>query len=378
MLILHLSHTDIRKDARILKQLLILGKEGYKIAGLGVEFNKNISLNENDKIKAASIETLQIKYIPKFLPRIIFQIIKPLVIYPLAFLAIKRLRPQIIHCHDIVMLPLAVGLKFLLGTKIIYDAHELESNRAGLNWFYGLAIYYFEKIFWQQIDGLITVSESIQNWYLKKMGAKISTVIYNIPKIKATKSEKGSNYLREKFSISENYKIFIYVGLFSDGRGIDHLLRLFLTLQNDACIVFLGFGKKQKEIEFAASVSDKIFFHHAVSHDRVVEICMSADVGACLIENVSLSDYLCLPNKLFEYAFARKRILASDLPEISSIVEKYNLGEVCTLDPQSIERAVIKLIKIEEKTHHGEFIKKYSLENQNKKLLNFYRYIENI
>ena len=168
------------------------------------------------------------------------------------------------------------------------------------------------------------------------------------------------------------------MGLFSNGRGIDFLLRLFLESDYDACIVFLGFGQKQGEIELASSVSDKVFFHPSVSHDRVVEICLSADIGTCLIENVSLSDHFCLPNKLFEYAFARKPILASDLPEISNIVKKYRLGEVCKLEPQSIERAIIKLIKTREKTKHEEFVKEYSLENQNKRFIKFYKTIVNI
>ena len=203
------------------------------------------------------------------------------------------------------------------------------------------------------------------------MGPKQSTVIYNIPKIVSTKIERKSDYLRNKFNIPDCYKIFIYVGLFSNGRGIDFLLRLFLESDYDACIVFLGFGQKQREIELASSVSDKVFFHPSVSHDRVVEICLSADIGTCLIENVSLSDHFCLPNKLFEYAFARKPILASDLPEISNIVKKYRLGKVCKLEPQSIERAIIKLIKTREKPNTKNLLKSIVWKTRIRDLLNF-------
>ena len=44
-----------------------------------------------------------------------------------------RFRPQIIHCHDMFVLPLAVVVKLLTGARLIYDAHELESDRNGLS-----------------------------------------------------------------------------------------------------------------------------------------------------------------------------------------------------------------------------------------------------
>ena len=62
-----------------------------------------------------------------------------------------------------------------------------------------------------------------------------------------------------------------------------------------------------------------------------------------MIENVSLSDYYCLPNKLFEYAFAGLPILASKFPEINNIVTKYNLGYTCELNIDSILNAIIKI-----------------------------------
>lgn len=76
-------------------------------------------------------------------------------------------------------------------------------------------------------------------------------------------------------------------------------------------------------------------------------IAKSADFGFCLIENVSLSDYYCLPNKLFEYAFSDIRIIASNFPEISRIVRDYDLGECCDLTLEGVKDAIKTTSSIE-------------------------------
>jgi hypothetical protein len=36
-----------------------------------------------------------------------------------------RERPDVIHCHDTLVLPLGCIVKWLTGAKLVYDAHEL-------------------------------------------------------------------------------------------------------------------------------------------------------------------------------------------------------------------------------------------------------------
>ena len=50
-------------------------------------------------------------------------------------------------------------------------------------------------------------------------------------------------------------------------------------------------------------------------------------MGFCLIENVSLSDYYSLPNKLFEYVNAGLYVISCDFPEIKSKLYKHKLGK---------------------------------------------------
>jgi glycosyltransferase involved in cell wall biosynthesis len=159
-------------------------------------------------------------------------------------------------------------------------------------------------------------------------------------------AEQGrGSYFHEKFGLSADALVFVYVGMLSSGRGIEICLDAFATGPKNAHVVFIGFGALERTIVEYSSLHTNIHFHQAVPHDQVVPLVRSADYGLCLIEKASLSDYYCLPNKLFEYCFARVPVLASGFPEISRVVEQYSLGVCCEPDPGSVRAALNQLIK---------------------------------
>ena len=57
-----------------------------------------------------------------------------------------RQKPDLIHCHDVLVLPLGVIVKLITRAKLIYDAHELESDRNGLSKFDGFLTLHFERL----------------------------------------------------------------------------------------------------------------------------------------------------------------------------------------------------------------------------------------
>ena len=43
----------------------------------------------------------------------------------------RGIKFEVIHCHDTLVLPIGYLLKKIKKSKLIYDAHELESNKKG-------------------------------------------------------------------------------------------------------------------------------------------------------------------------------------------------------------------------------------------------------
>lgn len=349
MNILHLSQTDIRCDSRILKEMHAVAgfSSSIQLYGIGINLGEQPSkMNGQNSfyIKTISLRSKKIAFVPK----IIIHIFSVLEIMLKMFFEAKKLKPHIIHCHDTPVLPVGVLLKIISGVKVIYDAHELESNRNGISELSGKMTLLAEKLMWCKVDALIVVSRSIEKWYHKNIGEKYSAVILNSPIIE-NNSEYDSHYFRNKFHIPINTKIFLYIGILGPGRGIDLMINAFVKSDVNSHLVFLGFGKMQDELRELTKRCLNIHVHDAVPHDKVVSVAKSADVGMCLIQNVSLSDYYCLPNKLFEYCFAGIRVLASDFPEISRTVEKFNLGQCCQLDSESIYGAIKKIESSEER-----------------------------
>lgn len=346
--ILHISNTDIDVDSRIRKELSALRQViDARIFVIGVPDADAAGETKLDGARYTKmrLQSRQLKVLPRAV-RYFFGLIE------FTFKVVSlgwRMKPGIVHCHDTFALPAGWLLKKLLGCQLIYDAHELESNKNAQNAILSNATLLIEKFCWKRIDLLISVSDSIIDWYIRKMGNKSNVLILNSPVSAGDSHEevvsKGrGRYFNEKFNIPSDHLIFVYLGILGPGRGVEICLDAFATGSKRAHVVFIGFGSLVQTITDYAGRNSNIHFHTALPHDEVVTIVRSADYGLCLIENVSLSDYYCLPNKLFEYCFASVPVLASNFPEIERLVDMYSLGVCCVPRVDCVRAAIAGLI----------------------------------
>ncbi|CAH0139163.1 hypothetical protein SRABI70_00241 [Pseudomonas sp. Bi70] len=367
---LHLTHTDIEFDSRILKEMGALVAAGFSVSGIGVVLDEGAQKTEvsfKADIKSLDLRSRKLTFLPRTLRHITTLLELAGKMLPRAI----RERPDVIHCHDTLVLPLGCIVKWLTGAKLVYDAHELESNRNGLTRLQGVLTLRVERLLWRFVDALIVVSPSIERWYQENVGAKLSTVILNSPLFHEG-LHQSEDYLRRKFSIPAESKVFIYVGILGRGRGIDLLTEAFKNLQVSSHVVFLGYGELSEELKQLAAQHPNIHVHDAVPHSQVVPIVQSADFGLCLVQNVSLSDYYCLPNKLFEYCFAGVPVLASDFPDIRAVLSEYGIGESCKLQADEIRGAILRLER-SQSTFQFANLAPLSWQAQEQKLVDLYQ-----
>lgn len=348
--ILHISNTDIATDSRIIKELAVIALiKDTSVYAIGIperdgKAQKNINRVDYLKIKLQSRLT-------GILPRSLRYFIEMIEFTLKAIFLGKKINPHIIHCHDTFALPAGWILKKLTSAILIYDAHELESNKNGQNKILSKATLSIEKFCWSEIDLLISVSDSIVTWYLHYLGHKKNLVILNSPvhRISSTKINneiEHKKYFHNRFGIPSDCLVFLYLGILGEGRGIDKCINAFANNNSlNAHVVFMGFGPLESQIIDLSKRYLNVHFHPAVDHDQVVAIASNANFGLCFIENVSLSDFYCLPNKLFEYCFAGLPVLASDFPEINRLVNDYSLGYCCEPSSKSIYLTLEKIIK---------------------------------
>lgn len=340
--ILHLTHTDICSDNRILKEIAGLAEISYfQLHGVGIlqrQGGGDTRIAFQATIVSLDLATRKLRFLPHFLRHLLVALEMTIRLF---FQGLK-IQPHVVHCHDTPVLLVGALLKRFCKAKLVYDAHELESNKTGQSRIGSRFTFWIERFTWPSIDHFISVSPSIIKWYEQHLGPKPNSLVMNSPLFLAEADKRAGkpHYFHEKFNIPFGERIFLYLGLLGPGRGIDQMLEVFSSGHVTSHLVCMGYGPLAEKVRSVERTSDRVHWHPAVPPEDVVALSRSADFGLCIIENASLSYYYSLPNKLFEYAFAGIPVLASNHPDIAYLVDEYSLGEYSALDKGSITATV--------------------------------------
>lgn len=238
------------------------------------------------------------------------------------------LKSKVIIAGDLYSLLPAVSLKKQSKAKLFYDSREIYSALGPLSKSAGkqIVLSQIEKYLVRSVDGII-VSGALDAEYLKSyFKTKIPFhVILNVPPYR---SIVKSNIIKEKYPYFANKTVLLYQGAVLPGRGLEQALSV-LQADESLGLAILGEGFYLSEIKQKAlqmGLLSRIAFCGNIPYSELHDWTCSADIGLNLIEPISLSYRLALPNKMFEYIMAGLPQLASDLPAMRAVIDEYRIG----------------------------------------------------
>lgn len=235
-----------------------------------------------------------------------------------------RAKPDVVHAHDVNTLPTAWFVAVISRSPLIYDAHEISTDREGYASFRNL-VAWVEKHLMPRAFGTITTTRTRSKFFARAYNIPRPLVLQNRPRLA---SVTATDKIRNELELKQDWPIVLYQGGLQQGRGLERLVRSAEKVEN-AYFVFIGGGRlegKLKALVEELELSSRVFFIPTVPLSELPYYTASADIGVQPIENTCLNHFSTDSNKLFEYIIAGLPVISSDLPEIRKVVRENEIG----------------------------------------------------
>lgn len=248
----------------------------------------------------------------------------------------KKHKVQLIHAHDLYMLPSCINAKQALNIPLIIDLHEnypaaFESYSWTKRFPHRLFVKsdywsYVEKEFLHRADGVVVLSEYFQEQLVQRcdlLDSKKVEVYPNVPDIDLSKQ-----FSSPKPSENEPFRIF-YFGMIGFNRG------LHIVTEGLRKLIAKGL---QVEFHIAGRVHkhDETYFEEEVLDDFVTHIpwinledlgSHIAQMSACVSPILKNDQHEAgLANKIFQYMLFSKPLIVSDCFPQVEIVDENQCG----------------------------------------------------
>ena len=346
---------DISTDQRVLKVANTLYENDFDILLIGRELPNSLPLNLPFQTKRMRlIFNRKVFFYAEFNIRLFFLLI--------------RSKADIYLSNDTDTILANYYASKYKKTRLIFDAHEIFPETPEVHH------RKFVKKVWTKIESSIfpklrytyTVNQSISDYYRRLYRMRMH-VIRNVPYFQKVTENK------DKFFIP-NKKIILYQGAINVGRGLEWVIDAMPYVNKNVLLVIIGDGYEKKKLMQKVvdmQLMTKVTFFGKKQPDELFRYTRGADIGLCLLDNLGLSYYYSLPNRIFDYLRAGVPILATDFPEIHDFVNTNNTGILIDhYEPKFLAQTINNML--ENKIDTSRFYalaQKNSWENEEKTLL---------
>jgi len=271
-------------------------------------------------------------------------------------LLIVKVKPRIIHVHDLPLMFLGLFLARIFNAKLIYDLHENYPATFDL-WKKGgifkpllrnkrMALWY-DRFSLRKADGVIVVEPEHCDWIQRHYGITCDlTVVSNTVDL--------SNYqqLPIRSELLQGYQdrfVISYVGQISIERDLAVAIRAMAILKNQIKnLIFLIVGegpdcKRLRKLTHQLQLEDYVVFtgwvpfEDTASYIQLSQVCLIPQGSNDLIDNGT-------PHKLYQYMALGKPVVVSDAKAMKRIVKETGCGEVfLSGNEQSLAETIVKI-----------------------------------
>lgn len=255
--------------------------------------------------------------------------------------------------------------------KRIYDAHELFCEMK--------EIVSRPSIYkaWKRIERF-TVPKFLKGYTVNQLIAdefkKMYNVDYDIIRSITVKQSLEIPYKKERY--------ILYQGAVNEGRGFEVLIPAMVHIHCKLIICGEGnFFEQAKELVTDFNLSDKVIFKGMVLPIDLKHITLNAYIGITLFEATGLSNYLSLANRFFDYMHAAVPQVCMNFPLYKNINDDLRVAVLIDdLNIQLLQQSINYLLSdingyeaIQQNCLKAR--EKYNWQNEEVKLLNFYKTI---
>jgi glycosyltransferase involved in cell wall biosynthesis len=248
--------------------------------------------------------------------------LKTLAYYCRAIRALRERPPALLHCNDYSTMWPGVFARLALGSRVIYDTHELWADRNG-RYESRAWLSAAESLFVRVAHQSVATSPGHAHAIARRYRVEPPTVVRNIPDVVPHAGPVDP---------PPGPPTAVYVGSVIPQRGLEQAIEA-LAMVPELRLRVVGAARPTYRAILAASarahgVQARVDFCEPVAPQEVVGVARGAMFGLALFQPNCRSYVLGLPNKLSEYALAGVPALVSDLPVHRLFVEELGAGEL--------------------------------------------------
>jgi len=251
-------------------------------------------------------------------------------------------RTDVLVANDLDTLLANYLISRIKNKPLVYDSHEYFTEVPELQGRYARRVWLaVERWIFPKLRDVITVNESIAGEYEKRYGLR-PRVVRNLPECE--EHTAAAVLSKKELDIAENQAVIILQGSgINRDRGGEEAV-MAMEYVDDAVLLVVGGGDalpQLKKITEEKGLQRKLRFIPRQSPGNLYAYTALADVGLSLDKDTNLNYRYSLPNKIFDYIRCGVPVLASNLPEVASVIRGYGVGRV--VEDYSVENIAATL-----------------------------------